>query len=201
LRTSAEIQDGLIKEKYKDETVYYMTVGNEPDYFESLDYVAKTIMTKEPKGLKFEYTQMLDDDHGSVPHLSIYNGLLYIYSGWKLKPEVFNEGIAAIDMHYKNISKKFGYEIHTPEMTINRLGYTYLTNDEIDKAIIVFQVNVKRFPSSANVYDSLGEAYENNGQFDKAEANYAKAVELAEKKKHPNLKIYKKNLQRMQEKS
>ena len=189
-----------LKEKYQEGTVYYMTVGNEPNYFEALDHVAKTIKTKAPKGLSFEYTQMLDDDHGSVPHLSIYNGLLYIYSGWKLKPDVFNEGLAAIDMHYKKISKNFGYEINTPEMTINRLGYTYLGNSDFENAIAVFKENVKRFPKSSNVYDSLGEAYEDSGDKELAKENYQKAVKIGEEEQHPNLKVYKKNLERVQEK-
>jgi len=47
---------------------------------------------------------------------------------------------------------------------------------------------MKRFPDSANVYDSLGEAYENNEQF-----------ELA-KKDDPNFSVFKKNLERMQKK-
>jgi len=191
--------ESKLKSKYADGTVYYMTVGNEPNYFEALDHFAKTIEAKSPKGLGFEYTQMLEDDHGSVPHLSIYNGLLFIYSDWKLDPEVFKEGLVAIDKHYKKVSKKYDYEIAAPENTINQLGYTYLANNDFNDAIIVFKENVDRFPKSANVYDSLGEAYEKNGQLDLANENYSKAVEIATKKEHPNLNIYKKNLERVQE--
>jgi len=192
--------EGKLKKKFSGEIYYYMTVGNEPDYFEALEFFAKTIETKSPKGLNFEYLQMLDNSHGTMPHLSIYNGLLYIFSDWKLQPEVFNEGLAAIDKHYKYLSKKYSLDMHTPENTINWLGYTYLNKGDIEQAIIVFRENVKRFSKSANVYDSLGEAYENNDQFTDAQKNYQKAVELATSKADPNLKIYKKNLKRMQEK-
>ncbi|RLD70965.1 MAG: hypothetical protein DRI87_07575 [Bacteroidetes bacterium] len=189
-----------LKPKFSSETYYYMTIGNEPNYFEALAYFAKTVETKSPKGLNFEYLQMLDDSHGTTPHLSIYNGLLYIFSDWKLQPEVFNEGLAAIDKHYKFLSKKYSLDMQTPENTINWLGYTYLNKGDIKQAITVFRENVKRFPESANVYDSLGEAYENNDQFTDVQKNYQKAVELATSKADPNLKIYKKNLKRMQEK-
>ncbi len=192
--------EAKLKSKYAGGTSYYMTVGNEPNYFEALDQFAKSIEERSPKGLDFEYNQMLDDDHGSGPHLSIYNGLLFIYDGWKLDADMYQEGITAIDKHYKNLSKKYGYEITTPEYTINRLGYNYLANDEVSMAISVFQSNVSRFPTSANVYDSLGEAYEKSGQLDKAEVNYAKAVEIAEAKEHPNLKIYTQNLERVRKK-
>jgi Flp pilus assembly protein TadD len=79
------------------------------------------------------------------------------------------------------------------------LGYNYLNDKKIDEAIKVFKENVERFPNSANVYDSLGEAYENNNQFAEAEKNYKKAVELAKPQNHQNLGIYKKNLKRMEE--
>jgi len=50
------------------------------------------------------------------------------------------------------------------------------------------------------VYDSLGEALETDGQLAEAERNYAKAVELSRKNSHPNLSIYEKNLERIQQK-
>lgn len=158
----------------------------------------ETIETKSPKGFDFEYTQLLDDDHGSVPHISIYNGLLFIYSGWKLDKEVFLAGLKSIDKHYSKLSKEFGLMIETPENTINQLGYYYLQNGPMVKAIGAFKENVKRYPNSANVYDSLGEAYEINGQTGLAEANYKNAVDIASKKDNPNLSIFKENLKRVQ---
>ncbi len=49
-----------------------------------------------------------------------------------------------------------------PEMMegyFNFLGYTYLEDDMIDKALEVFKLNVKLYPTAWNTYDSLGEAY------------------------------------------
>lgn len=44
------------------------------------------------------------------------------------------------------------------EQQINRIGYVLLEKKRVPDAIGVFQVNVQRFPESANVYDSLAEA-------------------------------------------
>lgn len=185
-----------LKSKYSNLKLY-MTVGNEPNYFEALDYFAKTVKTKSPKGFEFKYTQLLDDDHGSVPHISIYNGLLFIYSGWKLDTETFNEGLTAIDNHYKTLSKKFDFKIQTPENTINLLGYTYLGKSDFKNAIIIFKENVKRFPNSANVYDSLGEAYEKDEQLSLASANYEKAIKIGTINGSLNLNVFKDNLKRV----
>ena len=70
----------------------------------------------------------------------------------------------------------------------------------IPNSITVFKENVKRFPKSSNVYDSLGEAYEGSGDLELAKENYQKAVKIGEEEQHPNLKVYKKNLERVSEK-
>jgi CubicO group peptidase (beta-lactamase class C family) len=66
------------------------------------------------------------------------------------------------------------------EGALNQLGYTLLysmAGHEQD-AITVFQRNVREFPASSNVYDSLGEAYMKVGQKDLAIANYEKSLQL-----------------------
>jgi len=185
---------------YKKNIQFYMTLGDEPAYVPSLTKLESIVETKSPKHFDFTFIQMKDEDHGSVPHLSIYNGLQAIYSDWQVPRETFIEGLASIEKHYKKISKKYGTKLEVSENTINILGYYYLNNNEFDKAIKVFKENVKRFPSSANVYDSLGETYEKNNQIKKAERNYQKAVELAENVNHPNLKVFTENLSRANQK-
>ncbi len=58
------------------------------------------------------------------------------------------------------------------EATFNIIGYRLLQNGEIDKAIEVFEYNVKLYPESANVYDSLAEALEQTGRTKEAVENY-----------------------------
>ena len=185
-------------EKYQPPVHFYMTIGEEPDYYKSLDDFAKIIADKSPEGLELTYVKMENKNHGSSPHLSIYEGLENIYSGWNISQETFTAGLDAIEKHYQMLSENFGYKISTPELIINALGYYYLNKKEYETAINVFTENVKRYPESANVYDSLGEAYEKNEKLTDAEKNYSHAVEIAQKENHQNLKIYSKNLERVQ---
>ena len=67
----------------------------------------------------------------------------------------------------------------TTEQDVNALGYAYLQRDDVDKAIEVFQKNVKEHPRSWNVHDSLGEAYATKGDTAKAIKSYTKALEMA----------------------
>jgi CubicO group peptidase (beta-lactamase class C family) len=64
------------------------------------------------------------------------------------------------------------------EGTLNGLGYTLLFSGQTQDAIAVFQRNVQEYPKSANVYDSLGEAYMKAGQKDLAIQNYEMSLKL-----------------------
>jgi CubicO group peptidase (beta-lactamase class C family) len=64
------------------------------------------------------------------------------------------------------------------ESTLNELGYTLLSSGQTEDAIAVFRRNVQEYPKSANVYDSLGEAYMQAGQKDLAIQNYEMSLKL-----------------------
>jgi tetratricopeptide (TPR) repeat protein len=106
-------------------------------------------------------------------------------------------GLKGADAHYKKLSEKFGYAIPVPEQLINQMGYRYLFDSQPEEAIAVFKANVERYPDSANVYDSLAEAYERGGRNDLAEPLYDKARTLGEQNKDPNTAIYKANYERV----
>lgn len=74
---------------------------------------------------------------------------------------------------------KAEYSVNEGEM--NNLGYQLLGSGKIDDAIEVFKFNVEMFPQSANVYDSLGEAYMMKGDNANAILNYKKTLELEPK--------------------
>jgi D-alanyl-D-alanine-carboxypeptidase/D-alanyl-D-alanine-endopeptidase len=58
------------------------------------------------------------------------------------------------------------------------LGYNYMGGGMLEKAIAILKLNVEFYPESANTYDSLAEAYINNGDNELAIINYKKSLEL-----------------------
>ena len=185
---------------FKDTKYFYMTVGNEARYFETLEEYASIMKEKAGESVEFKYVKMPEEDHGTTPYLTVFSGLKFIFSGWGLPPEMMQKDLAAIDAHYKKVSEKYGIEVATPELIINALGYRYLQASDFENAIATFKQNVERYSGSANVYDSLGEAFENNGEAEQAAKNYEKAVKLGEKNGDPNLPVYKTNLERVSKK-
>ena len=188
-----------LKSEYKEVPSFYMTIGNEPDYFKTLDEFSSLIKEKSDKAIKFKYVEMQGDNHTTTPYMSLFNGLCYTFSDWVLSKEIIAKGLPAIDEHYKQVSKKFNIKLSTPENIINILGYRHLQAEEINKAIPIFKENVKRFPNSANVYDSLGEAYEKNNQLNLAKKNYQKAYDLGVLQLHRFTLVFKQNMDRVSE--
>ena len=64
------------------------------------------------------------------------------------------------------------------ESQINWIGYQLLGRKKYEEAVKIFEANTVSFPKSANVYDSLGEAYLKAGNTELAIKNYQKVVEL-----------------------
>ena len=62
------------------------------------------------------------------------------------------------------------------EQQINTLGYAYLNQGRMKEAMALFMLNVEAHPESSNVYDSLGEAYFVEGNYDQAGRYYKEAL-------------------------
>jgi uncharacterized protein len=183
----------------------FTSLGNEPGDI-GKDFVAfKELLSKSKiKGFEWEAEQFMDEDHGSVVLRSHYLGLRKVYEGWQMPrdPETgaVAGGLKAADEHYKRLTEKFGYSIPTPEALVNQIGYQYLGGGNSDEAIAAFKSNVERYPNSANVYDSLGEAYEKSGHLDLATPLYEKAQTLSRQYNDPNATIYAANFTRASDK-
>jgi uncharacterized protein len=183
----------------------FASIGNEPGDI-GKDFVAfKELLAKSKiKGFEWEAQQMTDEDHGSVVLRSHYFGLRKVYDGWQMPRDpatgAVAGGLKGADEHYKWLSEKFGYSIPTPEVLINQIGYQFLLGGKPEEAVATFKTNVERYPNSANVYDSLAEAYEKGGQLELATPLYEKAKSLGQQNNDPNAKIYAANFARSSDK-
>ena len=68
------------------------------------------------------------------------------------------------------------------EGNLNSQGYELLRSGKTRLALDIFKINTLLYPTSANVYDSYGEACAENGDTDLAIVNYKKALQLDPKK-------------------
>jgi uncharacterized protein len=176
----------------------FFTLANEGGAMrEGFDRFKGILGKNTPKGFAWDAMLMEDEDHGSVVLRSHYHGFRKVFDGWQVTEEIVAGGASAVEGHYKQLSAKFGYAIQPPEPLMNNLGYRLMGEGKMDEAIAVFKSNVERYPNSANVYDSLAEAYEKSGKLDLSRPNYEKAVQLGTQNSDPNLQLYKTNFDRV----
>ncbi|HJW28465.1 MAG TPA: serine hydrolase, partial [Saprospiraceae bacterium] len=96
----------------------------------------------------------------------------------KLKEWIDKKGSKHLLDRYEDFKKKNADTYDYDENEINALGYWYLGQKKVDAAKAIFEINVKEFPESSNVYDSYGEALMDAGQKEEAISNYKKSLEL-----------------------
>lgn len=189
----------LISARPELQRTVYAALGNEPGApMEAFKHLQQLLGKSKVKGLEFGSDLMMDEDHGSIVMRAHDRGLRAVFAGWQPPREKDGSiagGLAGAEKHYAALSQRIGYQVEVPEALVNQLGYQLLLQQKkVDEAIAVFKVNALRHPESANVHDSLGEAYEAAGQLDLARAGYQKAIEIGTEKNDPNLAAYKDHL-------
>lgn len=109
---------------------------------------------------------MLGKDY-EIPKKSVYQAI---------RKEALNDVNKAIETYYllkENSKNKYSFE--NPG-ELNKLGYELLRLGKINESITIFKLATNEFPKNANLFDSLGEAYFTNKQYDLALDSYKKAI-------------------------
>ena len=95
-----------------------------------------------------------------------------------LLKSIEEQGVEAAVKQYHELrsAEPDGYDFR--EEQLNYLGYRLIGMKRIKDAIAILKLNVEAYPQSANVYDSLGEAYMGDGDKELAIENYEKSLQL-----------------------
>lgn len=147
---------------------------------------SNTVVPNSNSQLQFDSKYYNNDTHGSVPLITTYDGLRFIFSWYDIGDELISlimnpesssiEVVSILEEHYNVVSKNMGYTIKPAESFVNQLGYGCLQNELPKKAEAFFKLNVKNYPNSSNVYDSLGDYYAASNDNTAAIKAYEKAM-------------------------
>jgi tetratricopeptide (TPR) repeat protein len=117
----------------------------------------------------------------SVPRVAISEAMLEY---------VISDSIPAAIKKYHELKKDHFNEYNFKESQLNTLGYQLLQAGRTDQAIEFLKLNAESYPESANVYDSLGEAYMMKGDKLEAKKYFEKSIKInpANKNAEDNIK-------------
>ena len=121
------------------------------------------IKTNKQNSLQFAGKYYADDDHGSVPLITEYDALRFIFSYYKYKftEQDFTDSSTAFvtryKAHYQTVSKELGYSVSPPEVLTNGLAYQSLNSKFIAKAAAFYKLNLENYPESSSAYVAYGD--------------------------------------------
>jgi len=115
------------------------------------------------KGLEYSSKYYDKEIHNTVPLISEYDGLRFVFDYYLLDAsekdfaDSSNSIALKLKNHYSNVSEKMGYQNAAPEALINYLAYEALGKKYYSKAKALFELNMGWYPQSSNVYDSYAD--------------------------------------------
>lgn len=144
---------------------YYVSVIDSISYRGRLQFhsnaifnIGKAMSAIHSKNLQYKVDYIPNTDHSSIPMLSWYNGLLFIFNGYHKSHFDYMKDPDLIESHFKEIEAKIGLKMKPPYDIFEILVH-YLTSpdrypDPI-KARKVLNMALKYYPSSPYFKDKL----------------------------------------------
>jgi len=107
-------------------------------------------------------------------------GQTLIPTSWVFKKDYLEKGF---EKSFDNLTKRIvqPLDFDSSEDDINRLGYWLMQKHKSSQAERIFQLNIQRFPASANAHDSYGEALINVKKYQQAKKVLMTGLALAKK--------------------
>ena len=131
-------------------------------------------------GLRYAYKYYPSDNHGSVVFIAEYDALRFIFDGYNVDFSQALDDPEYITKHFEKMSERLGYGMLPPESMIDLFGRAALLRDTT-KAVALYQLNARLYPTSPNAYSSLGNAWVAKGDKQKALEAFEKSLALKPK--------------------
>lgn len=175
--TANTLPGGMTMEKLK------MERSNETKHIRSILELNEFLKTNM-NGLLFSEKYYATERHNTVPLVTEYDGLKFIFDFYDLKQTEndFADTTALIastlKKHYAIVSEKMGYKNSAPETLIDYLAYEALGKDLFPKAKALYDLNIAWYPGSYAAYVSYANYFLARQDTINAIAQYKAALKI-----------------------
>lgn len=172
------IPEGLDIAKVKNDN------SPETQHIRSILKLDRFLKNNKNLGLKYTSKYYENDNHNSVPLISEYDALRFVFDYFSMKssPKDLEDSTALfanrIKSHYYNISKEIGYKIAPDQAVINYFSYDAITKKQFNKAEAFLKLNVENFPNSYKAFDAYADYFVAIKDTIHAVENYKKALTI-----------------------
>jgi len=110
--------------------------------------------------LRWQFKRSPDEDHGTIPYVSIYEGLQAIFKGYRIADpiELFDQaGLSGLERHYEEVSKRLGYPVEVPLPTYARMVWELSSRDRFADAEAIGRKMLERDPKNTQIFSQLAQ--------------------------------------------
>jgi len=148
-----------------------------PPHFNAIMQFNSVLESYNTSGLRYGYKYYPNDSHGSVPLISEYDALRFIFDGYSPSLPLALERPEYLAEHFARASTAIGYKIEPPEPIVDGVGRIALGRDTT-VALRLFEANAALYPGSANAHTALGDVWLAKKDTVKALGHYERALSL-----------------------
>jgi hypothetical protein len=179
-----QAKDYLAKGNYQQRVLFLGQANTlNPDdttsnpHFNAMLQFNSVVETYNTSGLRYGYRYYANDDHGSVPLISEYDALRFIFEGYRVPLLRVLEQPKVLTEHFRAVSEQLGAPFQPSEGMVMQLAGLALGRDTA-KAIALYEVGTELYPKSHRSFDRLGALWAAKGDKPKAIAYYQRSLAL-----------------------
>jgi len=124
--------------------------------------LAGILEEKSPVGFRWNLARMAGEDHISIVHRSVYNGLETIFDGWYLQDPYERYklgGLEAVHKHFEEGGKRYGYDRETSPFVLSLIVAGLIQDGLLSEAGEVLLHDRERYPRPWNQLEALARNY------------------------------------------
>jgi len=124
--------------KVKDlngKSLYFAYGGKEKDIMESSQEFEKILNQIKPAGISWKSELMPEDNHGTTPLKSYYNGLSFVFSDMAFPEKLADKDLNELNSYYTALQNKYKCQIQVPNWLYQQL-ISRLSNENKDDEVL-----------------------------------------------------------------
>ncbi|MEI9920879.1 MAG: alpha/beta hydrolase-fold protein [Bacteroidota bacterium] len=154
------------------------------EHFAAIKQYVELLEKNKQTGLRWSYEYYPNDSHGSVPFITEYYGLRFIF-------EDFDPAFDKVGSDPDALKKIYDrYHMSPPQEVLERFGRMAMATGNKELAMRYLQMNIDEYPNSSS-HEAMGDFLLSKGDSTKATEEFMKALQLGPDNKALKEKISK----------
>jgi predicted alpha/beta superfamily hydrolase len=139
----------------------YMTMGSEGQAMLGGAWKLSAVLEESKlPDVRWQFKRSPEEDHGTIPYMSTYEGLQAIFSGYRIADPIalFDEGgLAALERRYVEVSKRLGYTVEVPTAVYGGMVWELANRGRFAEAEEIGKKVLERDPKNTMALSALAQ--------------------------------------------